>query len=70
MIDHVVPESNHFLRGLDRNERYVLALFYADQLTVPEISLVLDLAEYRVRGILEQLRDRACAMLGLRAAAT
>lgn len=54
-----------FLRALDRTERYVLALFYADNLSVPEIGMVLDLPEYRVHSILDRLRDRARSMLGL-----
>lgn len=65
MIDHVIPQSNDFLAALDRTDRYVLALFYADELTVSEIGMVLDLPEQRVTGILERLRDQARRLLGL-----
>lgn len=52
-----------FMNTLDRTERLILLLFYADQLTQTEISLVLDMPENRVGTMLGTLHERASAAL-------
>jgi DNA-directed RNA polymerase specialized sigma24 family protein len=47
-----------FARTLDRKERYVLMLRYAEDLSIDEIGLVLDLPPHEVEAILEDLRSR------------
>lgn len=48
-----------FMGTLDRTERLILLLFYADQLSQTEISLVLDLPESRVSTMLGSLKRQA-----------
>ena len=48
-----------FMGTLDRTERLILLLFYADQLSQTEISLVLDLPESRVSTMLGALKRQA-----------
>lgn len=48
-----------FMGTLNRTERLILLLFYADQLSQTEISLVLDLPESRVSSMLGSLRRQA-----------
>jgi len=48
-----------FMGTLDRTERLILLLFYADQLSQTEISLVLDLPESRVSTMLGTLKRQA-----------
>lgn len=52
-----------FMDTLNRTERLILLLFYADQLSQTEISLVLDLPESRVNTMLGSLKDQAVAAL-------
>lgn len=52
-----------FMGTLDRTERLILLLFYADQLSQTEISLVLDLPESRVSSMLGSLKEQAVAAL-------
>ena len=53
-----------FIRALGKTERYVLLLFYADDLTPTEIGWVLDLPEPRVVAILNGMRRRLEVCLG------
>tara|TARA_B100000614_G_C14098819_1_gene306279 strand:+ start:22 stop:267 length:246 start_codon:yes stop_codon:yes gene_type:complete len=64
MYSHDAAQMSRFFKGLDRTERYVLLLFYADGLTTTEIGLVLDLPETKVRTMLESLRGEAMRRLG------
>ncbi|MHC5001608.1 MAG: hypothetical protein ACYTJ0_00650 [Planctomycetota bacterium] len=48
---------------MNRTERQLLMLFYAEELTTAEIGVVLDLAETQVRNMLESLQQRARAVL-------
>lgn len=54
--------TDHITRGLAREERLVLLLYYYEGMTMAEIGLVLDLSESRVsqihKEILERLRQR------------
>ena len=59
--------AEHITRGLAREERLVLSLYYYEELTMAEIGLVLDLSESRVsqihKDILHRLRQRFGATL-------
>ncbi len=55
--------ATQFAHTLDRTERYVLMLHYAEDLTIHEISQVLDLPSHRVEAILDDLRQRTRAAL-------
>lgn len=50
---------------LSRLERHILMLYYAEELTVNEISLVLDISQPRIREILGALRARTQQALGI-----
>ncbi len=52
-----------FMSTLNRTERLILLLFYADQLSQAEISLVLDLPESRVNSMLDSLKEQAVAVM-------
>jgi RNA polymerase sigma factor for flagellar operon FliA len=65
--DPAVPVSrqlltDHLTRGLAREERLVLVLYYFEEMTMAEIGSVLDLSESRVsqihKEILQRLRQR------------
>ncbi|MHC5024442.1 MAG: sigma factor-like helix-turn-helix DNA-binding protein [Planctomycetota bacterium] len=58
-----------FAHTLDRTERYVLMLHYAEELTIDEIGQVLDLPPYRVEAILDDLRARTRVALAKQNAA-
>ena len=64
MYSQDAAQMSRFFDGLNRTERYVLLLFYADGLTPKEIGLVLDLGEARVRAMLQSLRSDAMRKLG------
>ena len=53
-----------FARALTRTERQLLMLFYAERLTTAEIGLVLNLAEPRVKSMLDAIAERARTALG------
>ena len=55
--------AQQFAQTLNRTERFVLMLHYAEELTIDEISQVLDVPEHRVEAILESLRERTRAAL-------
>lgn len=52
-------DVNGFAESLNQTEKHVLALYYADQLTLAEIAAVLNLTTERVGEILYQLGRRA-----------
>jgi len=52
-----------FMSTLDRTERLILLLFYADQLSQTEIGLVLDLPESRVSSMLGTLQQQAASAI-------
>ena len=52
-----------FVHRLPRTERLVLILYYAEQLTTREISLVLDVSEQHVNQILTALQQQARSLL-------
>ncbi len=74
-VDPAAKVSREFLtdyitRGLTREERLVLILYYYEELTMAEIGLVLDLSESRVsqihKDVLNRLRQRFAASAGSR----
>ncbi len=54
--------TDYLTRGLNREERLVLVLYYTEGLTMAEIGLVLDLSESRVsqihKDVIARLRRR------------
>ncbi len=46
------------LESLDKTDRYIVMLYYADGLTLPEIALVLDLPTPVVQSVINRLRGR------------
>ena len=54
--------TDYITRGLSREERLVLILYYYEELTMAEIGLVLDLSESRVsqihKDVITRLRQR------------
>ncbi len=63
MSDKEVADREVFAESLGRDERLVMILHYAEELTPTEIGLVLEISEGRVRSILDTLRERATALL-------
>ncbi len=55
----------HCLSSLDQTERYVVLLFFADELTPAEIGLVLDVSQLRVADILESFRLMVAKLMGM-----
>lgn len=51
-------DLHRFVNTLDRNERFVLMLHYAEQLTITEISQVLDTPEHHVAATLDNLQQQ------------
>jgi RNA polymerase sigma factor for flagellar operon FliA len=60
--------TEHLTRGLNREERLVLVLYYYEGLTMSEIGLALDLSESRVsqihKDVLARLRGRFGSLVG------
>ncbi len=54
------------LGGLERIDRYVVLMYFADELTPAEIGLVLDIPSSRVTRTLENFRDKVSRTLTLR----
>ena len=55
--------AERLAKTLTRTERYILALYYCENLTTNEIGLVLDLPEPRVISLLKELRERTKAAI-------
>lgn len=62
MVDSKARQVRQFVEALDRQDRYIVLLYYADGLTPMEISRVLDLPTSRVRQRLEELRSELGGM--------
>ena len=54
------------LGALDRTERYVVLMYFADELTPAEIGLVLDVSLARVMAILDQFRQKLAGLFARR----
>lgn len=52
-----------FFNTLTQVEKYILLLFYADELSTEEIGIVLEIPEARVTLMLQRLRAQAMALL-------
>ena len=54
---------SRFVRTMDNADRCLLMLFYAEGLSMGEISLVLDQPEFRIESRLDTIRERTKAAL-------
>lgn len=59
MSDTDVAALREAVQQLSLTQRRVLVLHYAEELTIPEIAMVLDLPEQRVKSTLVELQDLA-----------
>jgi len=62
MADSQARQVRDYVQALDRDDRYIVLLYYADGLTPMEISRVLDLPSTRVRDRLEELRTHLAGL--------
>ena len=62
MAESPARQVRNYVQGLERNDRYIVLLYYADGLTPMEISRVLDLPSTRVRARLEELRSHLAGL--------
>ena len=62
MADSQAKQVRDYVQGLDRDDRYIVLLYYADGLTPMEISRVLDLPSTRVRARLDELRTQLAGL--------
>ena len=62
MADSQARQVRDYVQALDRDDRYIVLLYYADGLTPMEISRVLDLPSSRVRARLEELRTQLAGL--------
>ena len=67
MADSEARRVHDYVRALERDDRYIVLLYYADGLTPMEISRVLDLPSSRVRTRLEELRSQLAGLAKTRA---
>jgi DNA-directed RNA polymerase specialized sigma24 family protein len=59
MSSLVAQKLRHFIEQQDQTSRYILLLYYFDELNIKEISLVLELSEALVNKRLGQLQQQA-----------
>jgi DNA-directed RNA polymerase specialized sigma24 family protein len=62
MADSQARQVRNYVQGLERDDRYIVLLYYADGLTPMEISRVLDLPSTKVRTRLEELRTQLASL--------
>lgn len=62
MADSQARQVRSFVQGLERNDRYMVLLYYADGLTPMEISRVLDLPSNKVTARLDELRTHLASL--------
>ena len=62
MADSEARRVRDYVQALERDDRYIVLLYYADGLTPMEISRVLDLPSSRVRTRLEELRSQLAGL--------
>lgn len=62
MADSQARQVRDYVQALERDDRYIVLLYYADGLTPMEISRVLDLPSTRVRSRLEELRSQLAGL--------
>lgn len=62
MSDSQARQVSQFVQSLERNDRYIVLMYYADGLTPMEISRVLDLPSTRVRDRLQELRSQLAGL--------
>ena len=62
MADSQARRVRNYVQALDRDDRYIVMLYYADGLTPMEISRVLDLPSSAVRTRLDELRTHLAGL--------
>ena len=62
MADTQAKQVRDYVQALERDDRYIVLLYYADGLTPMEISRILDLPSTRVRTRLEELRSHLAGL--------
>lgn len=62
MADSKAKQVRSYVQALERDDRYIVLLYYADGLTPMEISRVLDLPSSKVRSRLEELRAQLAGL--------
>ena len=62
MADSQARRVRDYVQALERDDRYIVLLYYADGLTPMEISRVLDLPSSRVRTRLDELRSHLAGL--------
>lgn len=70
MADSQARRIRNYVQALERNDRYIVMLYYADGLTPMEISRVLDLPSSAVRARLDELRTHLAGLTTSKARAT
>ena len=51
-----ISDLKSVLAGLEKTDRYIVLMYYADELHAEEIGMVLDLPRYRVQNVLDAFR--------------
>lgn len=69
MADVLAKQVRQHVQHLEREDRYIVLLYYADGLTPIEIARVLDLPTNRVRNRLQALRQEINNVIKQRQAA-
>ena len=69
MSDSQARQVKQFVQSLERDDRYIVLMYYADGLTPMEISRVLDLPSNKVRQRLQELRSELAGLAPRPAAA-
>ncbi|MEM9348450.1 MAG: sigma-70 region 4 domain-containing protein [Planctomycetota bacterium] len=70
MADSKVTQVRSYVQSLERDDRYIVLLYYADGLTPMEISRVLDLPSSKVRNRLDELRNHLAGITKPKSQAT
>lgn len=70
MADSKAKQVRNYVQTLDRDDRYIVMLYYADGLTPMEISRVLNLPSSAVRTRLDELRTQLAGLTTTKTRAT
>ena len=62
MADSQARQVRNYVQTLERDDRYIVLLYYADGLTPMEISRVLDLPTNAVRTRLQELQTQLASL--------
>ena len=53
---HDAAQLKSIIAGLERSSRYIVLMYYADELRPEEIGLVLDMPQHQVQAVLDAFR--------------